>query len=44
MAQKKLFNKYLLMAGRKDGFGIGFDISRYWFVFDLGLWWVAIEF
>ena len=31
------------MAGRKHGFGIGFDFSRFWINLDLGFWYISVE-
>jgi len=43
--KRKGINKYsILVKGRKSSFGIGFDISKYGISFELGLWYVGIEF
>ena len=41
--EKKVGN-YWLSVGTKSGFGIGFDISKYWIILDLGFWYVGFEF
>ena len=41
--EKKIFKKWFIW-GRKSGFGIGFDISRYGISCELGLWYIGIEF
>lgn len=41
----KMIRKYWLQAGRKSGFGIGFDITfrfKMWNI-DLGFWWIGGE-
>lgn len=43
MKEKKINNKWLIY-GRKSGFGIGFDISKYGINVELGMWFVGIEF
>jgi hypothetical protein len=42
--EKKLSNKVWLSYGIKSGFGIGFDISRWYVTFDLGFWYIGLEF
>jgi len=41
--EKKIGN-YWFYAGRKCGFGIGFQISKYAWNIDLGFWYVGQEF
>lgn len=41
---EKKINKYWFSAGRKSGFGIGFDISKYFIEIELGFWYVGLEF
>ena len=43
MSQKKI-GKYWFSAGRKTGFGIGFDISKYGWSIDLGFWYFDQQF
>ena len=41
----KTFKKWWLQGGRKSGFGIGFDVSwkfGMWNI-DLGFWWIGGE-
>jgi hypothetical protein len=40
--EKKIGNHWYI-AGRKIGFGIGFNISRYSIDIDLGFWFIAVE-
>lgn len=40
---EKRIGNYWCCAGRKAGFGIGFNISRYSIDIDLGFWFVAVE-
>jgi len=40
--EKKIGSQWYY-AGRKAGFGIGFNISRYCIDIDLGFWFVAVE-
>ena len=41
---EKKIGKYWVVLGRKSGFGIGFNISKYGLDIDLGLWYIGIEF
>lgn len=41
---EKMIKGYWYFRGRKSGFGIGFDISKYGFQLDLGLWYMGVEF
>jgi len=43
MTQIKL-GKWWFVCGRKSGFGLGFDISKYGISLELGLWFAGIEF
>lgn len=43
MSEKKI-GKYWFAWGRKSGFGIGFNISKYGWDIDLGFWYIAQEF
>lgn len=42
MNQKKI-GKFYYVVGRKSGFGIGFDLSRYGLMIEAGLWFIGIE-
>jgi len=41
---EKKIGKYWFYCGRKSGFGIGFDICKYYFTIDLGFWYIGQEF
>jgi len=41
--QKKV-GKYWFNFGRKNGFGIGFDISKHFWSVELGFWYIGQEF
>ena len=41
---EKKIGRYWYARGRKMGFGIGFDISKYGVQLDLGFWYVGVEF
>jgi hypothetical protein len=41
--EKKIGN-YWFYVGRKAGFGIGFDFSKYFWNIDLGFWYIGQEF
>lgn len=41
---EKKIGSYWYARGRKAGFGIGFDISKYGIQLDLGFWYVGVEF
>lgn len=43
MSEKKIKHTWF-SYGRKGGFGIGFDIDRYHISFDIGFWYLGIEF
>ena len=43
MSEKKIAGHWW-NYGRKAGFGIGFDISKYGISLELGLWYVGVEF
>jgi hypothetical protein len=40
---EKKIGKRWYFAGRKQGFGIGFNASKYGIDMDLGFWFVAVE-
>lgn len=40
---EKRVGKRWFACGRKHGFGIGFDISKYWINLDLGFWYLSLE-
>jgi len=41
---EKRVGKYWFVYGRKSGFGIGFDVSKYFWTIDLGFWYIGQEF
>jgi hypothetical protein len=41
---EKKIGKYWFACGRKHGFGVGFDVSKYWVNLDLGFWYLSLEF
>lgn len=41
---EKKIGKYWYYYGLKSGFGVGFDVSKYFFHIDLGFWYVGVEF
>ena len=41
---EKKIGRFWFALGRKRGFGIGFNISKYGLDIDLGLWYIGIEF
>jgi len=41
---EKKIGKYWFYVGRKCGFGIGFEISKYAWNIDLGFWYIGQEF
>jgi hypothetical protein len=41
---EKKIGRHWYYYGLKSGFGIGFDVSKYFFHIDLGFWYVGIEF
>jgi hypothetical protein len=41
---EKKIGKYWVAWGRKSGFGIGFNLSRYGLDLDLAFWYVGMEF
>lgn len=43
MTEKKIGKRWFVY-GRKRGFGIGFDISKYGINLELGLWYAGVEF
>ena len=42
MKEKRIKNCWI-QYGVKFGFGIGFDVSRYYLNLDLGFWWISVE-
>jgi hypothetical protein len=40
---EKKIGKRWVSFGRKSGFGIGFEISRYVWSLDLGFWYFGVE-
>jgi len=44
MNKEKKIGKYWFTWGRKSGFGFGFNISKYGWDIDLGLWYFGQEF
>jgi hypothetical protein len=42
--EKKIGKKVWFAYGRKSGFGIGFDISRWYTTIDLGFWYIGVEY
>jgi hypothetical protein len=43
MTEKKIGKRWFVY-GRKRGFGIGFDISKYGINLELGFWYAGVEF
>ena len=43
MSEKKIAGHWW-QYGRKAGFGIGFDVSKYSWYIDLGFWYIGKEF
>jgi len=41
---EKKVGKYWFTCGRKSGFGIGFEFSKYGWSIDLGFWYIGQEF
>jgi hypothetical protein len=41
---EKKIGRYWLAWGRKVGFGIGFNASKYGIDIDLGFWYIGVEF
>jgi hypothetical protein len=41
---EKKVGKYWMSYGRKSGFGLGFDVSKYGWSLDLGFWYIGGEF
>jgi hypothetical protein len=41
---EKKIGKYWFACGRKSGFGIGFNVSKYGLDMDLGFWYLGVEF
>ena len=37
-------NEYTFVYAKKKSFGIGFDISKYFITFDLGFWYIGLEY
>jgi len=40
---EKKIGRYWFCYGRKSGFGIGLNISKYSIDLDLGVWYLAVE-
>ncbi len=41
---EKKIGRYWFACGRKSGFGIGFNVSKYGLDMDLGFWYIGVEF
>jgi hypothetical protein len=41
---EKKIGRFWFAWGRKSGFGIGFNVSKYGLEFDLGFWYIGMEF
>ena len=44
MMVEKDLGKIWLFYGRLSGFGLGFSVSRYQATFDLGFWYIGLEY
>jgi hypothetical protein len=44
MAAKKVGKNKYLTYGRNSGFGLGFNITKYYISLELGFWYLAFEF
>mgnify|MGYP003659872324 CR=1 FL=1 len=44
MIERKMLDKVWLCYGRKSGFGIGFEINKYFFNIDFFFWYVGLEY
>jgi hypothetical protein len=42
--EKGIGKKVWLSYGLKSGFGIGFEISRWYISLDLGFWYIGLEY
>lgn len=42
--RERNIGKMWLSYGRTSGIAIGFSISRYQATFDLGFWWIGLEY
>ena len=44
MAAKKIGRNKYLTFGRNSGFGLGFNVCKYYVSLELGFWYLAFEF
>jgi hypothetical protein len=42
--REKSIRKMWLSYGRLSGFGLGFSVSKYQATFDLGFWYIGLEY
>ena len=44
MTEKRIVDKVWLAYGRKSGFGMGFNVSKYFLTIDFLFWYVGLEY